>query len=117
MKKLLLLLPLLSTAAYADVTHKLTNSIQLTTDGRLVGIVDPILALDKRSGNGFYDTVQYDQYAFDFGMRSANGFESYYYDTQGYDYAIPTQSPKKLNRTYEFSVSVSDGDTITKREF
>ena len=33
MKKLLLLLPLLSTAAYADVTHKLTNSIQLTTDG------------------------------------------------------------------------------------
>ena len=33
MKKLLLLLPLLSTAAYADVTHKLTNSVQLTTDG------------------------------------------------------------------------------------
>ena len=101
----------------ADGDGTLPPGIQLTTDGRLVGIVDPILALDKRSGNGFYDTVQYDQYAFDFGMRSANGFESYYYDTQGYDYAIPTQSPKKLNRTYEFSVSVSDGDTITKREF
>mgnify|MGYP001380810042 CR=1 FL=1 len=101
----------------ADGDGTLPPGIQLTTDGRLVGVVDPILALDKRSGNGFYDTVQYDQYAFDFGMRSANGFESYYYDTQGYDYAIPTQSPKKLNRTYEFSVSVSDGDTITKREF
>ena len=33
MEKTTLLLPLLSTAAYADVTHKLTNSIQLTTDG------------------------------------------------------------------------------------
>ena len=61
--------------------------------------------------------TQFDSYAFDFGLRSANGFESYYYDTTGYDYAIPTQSRKKLNRYYEFIVSVSDGDTITKRKF
>jgi poly(3-hydroxybutyrate) depolymerase len=101
----------------ADQDGTLPPGITLTTDGKLVGIVDPILALDDRAGNGFYDSAQYDSYAFDFGMRSANGFESYYYDTQGYDYAIKTQSPKKLNRTYEFTVSVSDGDTITKRKF
>ena len=75
------------------------------------------MALDARSGNGYYDQTQYDTFAFDYGMRSANGFESYYYDTQGYDYAIPTQSPKKLNRIYEFTVSVSDGDVIEKRKF
>ena len=34
---------------------------------------------------------------FDFGMRSANGFESYYYDTQGYDYVIP-QSPQETKQ-------------------
>ncbi len=100
-----------------DGDGTLPPGITLTTDGKLVGIVDPILGLDARSGNGFYDNAQYDSYAFDFGMRSANGFESYYYDTQGYDYAIPTQSPRKLNRTYEFTVSVSDGDTIEKRKF
>lgn len=100
-----------------DGDGTLPPGITLTTDGKLVGIVDPILGLDARSGNGFYDNTQYDSYAFDFGMRSANGFESYYYDTQGYDYAIPTQSPRKLNRTYEFTVSVSDGDTVEKRKF
>ena len=100
-----------------DDDGELPPGIQLTSDGRLVGIVDPILALDKNAGSGYYDTAQFDSYAFDFGLRSANGFESYYYDTTGYDYAIPTQSRKKLNRYYEFIVSVSDGDTITKRKF
>jgi|TARA_B100001996_G_scaffold320005_1_gene264005 poly(3-hydroxybutyrate) depolymerase len=101
----------------SDGDGTLPPGITLTTDGKLVGIVDPIMALDERSGNGYYDMAQYDSFAFDFGMRSANGFESYYYDTQGYDYAIPTQSPKKLNRIYEFTVSVSDGDTIEERKF
>ena len=101
----------------SDGDGTLPPGITLTTDGKLVGIVDPIMALDARSGNGYYDQTQYDTFAFDYGMRSANGFESYYYDTQGYDYAIPTQSPKKLNRIYEFTVSVSDGDTIEKRKF
>jgi len=101
----------------ADGDGELPPGTQLTVDGRLVGIIDPILALDKNAGQGFYDTTQFDAYAFDFGLRSANGFESYYYDTQGYDYAIATQSRKKLNRYYEFKVSVSDGDTIEKRTF
>lgn len=101
----------------ADGDGEIPPGTQLTDDGRIVGIIDPILALDKNSGQGFYDTSQYDSYAFDFGLRSANGFESYYYDTQGYDYAIATQSRKKLNRFYEFFVSVSDGDTITRRRF
>ena len=100
-----------------DGDGEIPPGLQLTTDGRLVGIVDPILAIDKNAGNGFYDSGQFDSYAFDFGLRSANGFESYYYDTKGYDDAIQTQSRKKLNRRYAFDVSVSDGDTIIKRSF
>jgi len=101
----------------ADGDGTLPPGIKLTEEGRLIGIVDPILALDLRSGSGFYDTTQFDSFPFDFGLRSANGYESFFYDTTGYDKSIPTQSPKKLNRFFEFRVSVSDGDTIVKRKF
>ena len=88
-----------------------------TTTGRLTGIVEPILALEKRAGAGFFDTNVFGTYPFDFGVKSANGFESYYYDTTFFDYNVPTQSPKKLNRYYEFTVSASDGVVITERKF
>jgi len=101
----------------ADGDGTLPPGIKLTKEGRLIGIVDPILALDLRSGSGFYDTTQFDSFPFDFGLRSANGYESYFYDTTGYDKSIPTRSPKKLNRFFEFKVSVSDGDTVVVRKF
>jgi hypothetical protein len=101
----------------ADGDGTLPPGIKLTEEGRLIGIVDPILALDLASGSGFYDTTQFDSFPFDFGLRSANGYQSYFYDTTGYDYAIETRSPKKLNRFFEFKVSVSDGDTVVVRKF
>ena len=101
----------------ADGDGTLPPGIKLTDQGRLIGIVDPILALDLASGTGFYDTTQFDSFPFDFGLRSANGFESFFYDTTGYDFALNTRSPKKLNRFFEFKVSVSDGDTVVKRKF
>jgi len=96
---------------------ELPPGIQLTTDGRLVGVVDPILALDKASGGGFYDTNGFGSYPFDFGLKSNNGFDSFFYDTTIYDLSVPSRSPKKLNRYYQFTVSVSDGDTISRRTF
>ena len=98
----------------------LPPGIQLTKDGRLVGIVDPILAIEKAAGSGVYDDAGYDAgsaSAYDWSVPSANGFDSFYYDTTIYDLSTPTQSPKKLNRFYEFTVSVSDGDTIASRTF
>ncbi len=87
------------------------------TTGKLTGITEPILALEKRAGTGYFDTNLYGSYPFDFGTQSFNGFESFYYDTTFYDYAIPTRSPKKLNRYYEFTVSASDGVVIARRKF
>ena len=98
----------------------LPPGIQLTTDGRLVGVVDPILAIQKATGAGFYDDGGYDAgstSAYDWSIPSSNGFDSFYYDTGFYDLSTPTQSPKKLNRYYEFTVSVSDGDTVSSRTF
>tara|TARA_B110000090_G_scaffold169848_1_gene189283 strand:- start:1306 stop:4086 length:2781 start_codon:yes stop_codon:yes gene_type:complete len=98
----------------------LPPGIQLTTDGRLVGVVDPILAIEKASASGFYDDAGYDTgttSAYDWSVPSANGFDSFYYDTTIYDLSTPTRSPKKLNRYYEFAVSASDGDTVATRTF
>ncbi len=100
-----------------DDSGDLPPGITLTSDGRLVGIVEPILALEKRAGTGYFDTNTYGEYPFDFGLKSFNGYESFYYDTTFYDYAVATTSPKKLNRYYEFTVSASDGITITDRQF
>ena len=98
----------------------LPPGIKLTTDGRLVGVVDPILAIQKAVGGGQYDGAGYDAgstSAYDFSVPSSNGFDSFYYDTTIYDLNIPTRSPKKLNRYYEFVVSVSDGDSVSSRTF
>jgi hypothetical protein len=96
---------------------ELPPGIQLTRDGRIVGVVDPVLAIDTLANSGYYDSNPYGTYPFDFGVRSANGYDSFYYDIEFYDKSIATKSPKKLNRNYQFRVSVSDGDTIEKRLF
>jgi hypothetical protein len=96
---------------------ELPPGIQLTREGRIVGVVDPVLAIDTLANNGYYDTNAYGEYPFDFGVRSANGYDSFYYDIEFYDKSVATKSPKKLNRNYQFRVSVSDGDTIEKRLF
>ena len=96
---------------------ELPPGITLTEDGRLVGVVDPVLALEASAGSGFYDEANFDKYPFDFAIKSSQGFDSFYYDVTIYDYATPTNAPRKLNRFYQFTVSVSDGDTIARRTF
>lgn len=101
----------------ADGDGELPPGIRLTTDGRLVGIVDPLLALDINSENGGYDTAVYSVYPFDFSVVSDSGLDTFFYDTTTYDYSIPTRTPKKLNRTYEFVVTVADNVSFSKRRF
>jgi hypothetical protein len=95
----------------------LPPGVRLLPEGQLVGVVEPLLALDKDAGDGGYDTQGYGAYAFDFSVRSHNGYSSFYYDVELYDYSIRTRVPRKLNRYYEFIVSVSDGDAVEKRKF
>ena len=100
---------------------ELPPGIQLTRDGRLVGVVDPILAIERTLiyNAGSYDTAPYDftSAGYDFGLRSSNGFDSFFYDTAIYDFNYPERTPKKLNRYYQFTISVSDGDIISRRTF
>jgi len=95
----------------------LPPGITLTSDGRLVGVVEPILAIEKVRGSGAYDDENYSRFPYDFGIRPDNGFDSFFYDAAVYDIFSPSRSPKKLNRYYDFIVSVSDGFKVAKRRF
>ena len=101
----------------ANGDGELPPGVTLTEQGRLIGVVDPILALEKEAAKGFFDENRYDRYPYDFAIKSTLGFDSFFYDSNIYDLVEPTRPPKKLNRFYEFRVSVSDGDTISKRTF
>lgn len=101
----------------ADGDGVLPPGLTMSDDGRILGIVEPLLALDQKAGLGGYDAQPFDYLLNDYSVRSANGFSSFYYDTQTFDYNVPTQLPKKLNRYYPFAVTVTDGDQFVRREF
>lgn len=89
----------------------------LTDDGRIVGFVQPTLSIKPGDGDGTFDDGFYDSVAYDFAFRPTNGYDSYFYDTIFFDFSLAANTPKKLNRTYQFTITVTDGDTIAKRTF
>ena len=96
---------------------ELPDGLTMDRNGRITGFVQPILALEPAAGTGSYDTNLYDGFPYDFGVRSDSGYGTYFYDNVVFDFNENTRSPKKLNRNYEFRVSVSDGETTTDRIF
>ena len=96
---------------------ELPPGLSLTNDGRIVGFVEPALAITINDGDGSYDNGLFDAVAYDFGYRPTNGYDSFIYDQMFYDFSFPNKTPKKLNRNYEFRVTITDGDTIAYRTF
>jgi hypothetical protein len=80
---------------------ELPPGIELTLDGKLIGIVDPILALDVNVVDGGYDATPYSEYPYDFAV----------------DVDENSRVPRKINRNYEFEITVTDNVTSTKRRF
>ena len=95
----------------------LPPGLSLDNTGKITGIVEPLLSRELAQGDGGYDTAGFAGSLFDYGIKSTNGFSSYYFDVQTYDYSVPTRVPKKLNRYYPFTVTVTDGDEFVKRDF
>lgn len=96
---------------------ELPPGLVLQPNGRITGFIQPLLQTPKYGDNGNYDAGLYDAVAYDFGVRPANGYDSFVYDNFNYDFFINTLYPRKLNRNYEFIATVTDGDTVTKRKF
>jgi hypothetical protein len=95
----------------------LPPGLTLSSKGQITGRIDPILSLDVSAGTGFFDTNQYDSNPFDFGIQPRTGMDSFLYDSVVFDYYDLVKAPRKLNRRYLFTVSVSDGTSIVKRDF
>jgi len=96
---------------------QLPPGLVLTGDGRIVGFVQPTLSIKPSDGDGTFDNSFYDGVAYDFAFRPTNGYDSYVYDTVFFDFSLLSSKPKKLNRTYQFTITVTDGDTVAKRTF
>jgi hypothetical protein len=101
----------------ASENGRLPPGLVLTDDGRIVGFVQPLLATRAEDGDGTYDNSYFDVVGYDFALRSTNGYDSYVYDTVFFDYSLPSTRPRKLNRNYEFIVTVTDGDSVVNRTF
>lgn len=100
----------------AEGDGELPPGLTLNEDGSITGIVEPILSLDKDAEPG-YDVGIFDRYPHDFTVRDNDGFDSYLYDTQFYGFADRTQIPKKLNRYFNFTVTVADDVGEITRDF
>jgi peroxidase len=96
---------------------ELPPGLTLSPDGRIYGYIATAVFIKPSDGTGAFDNGTFDSISFDFGVRPSNGFDSYTFDHTIFDYSLPVLTPKKLNRNYDFVITVTDGDTITKRRF
>jgi len=96
---------------------ELPPGLILTEQGRIVGWVQPTLAPPLVEGNGTYDNQRFDRVAYDYGIRSSNGYDSFIFDVTTFDYSVPSTYPKKINRNFEFIVVVTDGENYAERKF
>jgi len=101
----------------AEGDGQLPPGISLSLDGKLTGIVEPLLSLDKRYQAGGYDSAPFGSLPADYGIISSNGFGSFFYDSVNFDYNEPVSNPRKLNRYYPFRVTVTDGENFVTRDF
>ena len=95
----------------------LPPGLTLSPEGRIQGISEPLLSLDRKLRDGGYDQFPFGDMPNDYGIRPTNGFGSFFFDSQPWDYFEDINIPKKLNRHYPFAVTVSDGETEVRREF
>lgn len=97
---------------------ELPPGLSLSTSGLISGFTDPIFALEYNGfPNGGYDTAPWDITPLDFIEARSNGFDTFFYDNQTYDYNEPSRVPRRLSRIYNFVVSVTDGVYSVNRLF
>jgi hypothetical protein len=96
---------------------ELPPGLSLSQEGIIRGFTDPIFAVEYNTGTGGYDSTAFDVIALDSGPQNNNGYDSFLFDQQTYDYNEPSLPPRRLSRYYSFVVVVSDGFTEVRRSF
>ena len=95
---------------------ELPPGLSLSRDGVISGFTEPILSVQYRDELvGAYDTGSFDTKPLDSIRKNSNGYDTFFFDTQTFDYNEPSQAPRKLSRFYTFSVAVTDEiNTVTR---
>jgi hypothetical protein len=96
---------------------ELPPGLTLSRTGLISGFIQAVLSIKPKEGDGTYDDTYYDTVLYDYGRKPFNGYDTYRYDTAFFDFITPFIAKEKLNRRYEFYVSVTDGDTVSKKKF
>lgn len=96
---------------------ELPPGLSLTADGTIRGFTDPIFSVEYLTGTGGYDSTAFDVIALDSESQNTNGYDSFLFDQQTYDYNERSLPPRRLSRYYSFVVVVSDGFTEVRRSF
>jgi hypothetical protein len=87
----------------SDKDGALPPGLSITPSGRIIGKIKDTLLIDYEASNlGGYDEEPYDAYPYDHVGMSSLGF---------------TNTPRYIPKKYQFYVSVSDGNLISKRLF
>lgn len=100
-----------------DGDGQLPPGLTLSSSGLISGKIDPILALDISAGTGYFDSNLFDSNPFDFGVTPRAGLDTFLYDSVVFDFIDLVKAPRKLNRRYEFYVSITDGISVIRRKF
>lgn len=79
----------------------LPPGLRLTTDGRIVGFVEPLPILEFNESTGSFDDT---------------GYDSAYYDL-AFNQDEDIKVPRKVNRNFQFTVTVKDNTSYDKRDF
>jgi hypothetical protein len=92
---------------------ELPPGLELTKSGKIIGKVDPILSLEANlTGTIYtpadigYDSAPYTDIPFDYTLQYTDSATS-----------EVLRSYRKLNRTYQFTVTITDGISLVKRSF
>lgn len=101
----------------ADGDGELPPGISMSRSGKLTGVVDPLRALDVNEIVLGYDAAQYSANVYDWGASTEDSTESLYYGDVDFTRLDLARPPRKLNRKYQFNVTVSDGILSAKRAF
>jgi hypothetical protein len=97
---------------------ELPPGLSLSRSGLISGFTKPVFYNDFNSNlTGAYDTQSFDTMPLDIAESKSNGYDSYFYDNQTFDYNEPSQAPKRLSRIYAFSIAVTDGLNAVARSF
>lgn len=97
---------------------QLPPGLTLSSSGVISGFIDPAYTISNgTSVAGGFDMAPWDSLPFDYNAVTSTGYDTYYYDVQGYDYSEAVAPIKTVSRIYSFVVAVTDGTNIVNRLF